>query len=717
METVFALDIGTRVVIGLIMKKTDNGYEIIASARTEHQQRAMYDGQVHDVEEVAKAVRKIKNELELKTKCTLKKVAAAAAGRALRTETASVVREEFFPVHWEQEEVLALEMEAVQKAMKKLDTTNKENGNSFYCVGYNTIQQFLEDEPIGSLLGQRGRKAELSVIATFLPRTVVDGLLAVLDRVNLEMESLNLEPIAAGQVAIPADMRRLNLALVDIGAGTADIALTKDGSYFSYGMVPIAGDEVTETICSYYLLDFQEGERVKRELAEKTEIVINNFFGEKTTVPHEEVLELIRPTVQNMAEKISREIMRLNKRLPQAVILIGGGSLTPLLKDYLSEIMELPLSRIGIQIRERLSNVFGEVSMTGSDVITPIGIGIAALEGKGLHYYTVKVNDVSVPIVELQMSSVAEALLAAGIQPRCFLGRPGSALIVEVNGEMKVIKGGMGTPAKLFVNGQPASLDQKLHPGDCIKFIPGKPGKDAQAQIKDIFPIPDDKKIYWNGQEELFSPKIWMNEKSAQPSDWLEDGCRITIEPNDTLERLLSGKGLSLNNKKIEISINGRKKEIAEQFEVKINGEKVTENCIINNKDRIDFIVKKTTVKDLNLHAEPMNFLVNGKEFLLPPRDLKVYHKGKELNDSDAIEDGMELRIYGFSKKPILSELFPYLSLTENIQPGAKLQMSVNGKKAEFTTELNPGDRIIVRWLPEKEENPVYRGLSLGEEG
>ena len=70
------------------------------------------------------------------------------------------------------------------------------------------------------------------------------------------MDALTLEPIAAINVLIPPSMRRLNVALVDIGAGTSDIAITDLSTVMAYGMVPIAGDEVTEAISDQYLLDF-----------------------------------------------------------------------------------------------------------------------------------------------------------------------------------------------------------------------------------------------------------------------------------------------------------------------------------------------------------------------------------------------------------------------------------------------------------------------------
>lgn len=112
--------------------------------------------------------------------------------------------------------------------------------------------------------------------------------------------------------------------------------------------------------------------------------------------------------------------MDLNGKPPQALILIGGGSLTPNLVDCIAEKLQLSKARVGIQIRERLTQITGDSSLKGADVITPIGIGITALEDKGLKYYTVGVNEKSVPIFETHLATVAEALLAAGLDPRFF---------------------------------------------------------------------------------------------------------------------------------------------------------------------------------------------------------------------------------------------------------------------------------------------------------
>jgi cell division ATPase FtsA len=98
----------------------------------------------------------------------------------------------------------------------------------------------------------------VEVLATFLPRVVVESLYAVVARAGLEVASLTLEPIAAMNVSIYSSLRLLNLALVDIGAGTSDIALTKDGTVFAFAMASVAGDEITEKIAEVLLLDFEQ---------------------------------------------------------------------------------------------------------------------------------------------------------------------------------------------------------------------------------------------------------------------------------------------------------------------------------------------------------------------------------------------------------------------------------------------------------------------------
>ena len=85
-ELIFALDIGTRSIIGVAGRVVDERLEVLAIEKEEHGKRAMLDGQIEDIAQVAKVARSVTDRMEAKLDCVLRRVSVAAAGRALRTE-------------------------------------------------------------------------------------------------------------------------------------------------------------------------------------------------------------------------------------------------------------------------------------------------------------------------------------------------------------------------------------------------------------------------------------------------------------------------------------------------------------------------------------------------------------------------------------------------------------------------------------------------------
>src|SRR5699024_9802464 len=235
------------------------------------------DGQIHDVVAVARIVKDVKEALEHRHG-PLHEVSVAAAGRALKTvsETQSMALSQ--PIT-NQEQIKFLELDAVQKAQTSVaNAINVHNYDNYYCVGYSVLKYTLDGTVIGSLIDQNGGHATVEIIATFLPKVVVESLIATLKRANLAMKALTLEPIAAIQVLIPESMRRLNVALIDIGAGTSDIALTKQGTIAAFGMVPVAGDEITEAVSDHYLLHLLQAEETKRQIVNHGEATVNDIL-------------------------------------------------------------------------------------------------------------------------------------------------------------------------------------------------------------------------------------------------------------------------------------------------------------------------------------------------------------------------------------------------------------------------------------------------------
>ena len=261
---VFGLDIGTRSIVGTVGYKTDEReFIVVAQYVAEHETRAMVDGQIHDIGRVAKTIRKVKEALETQIAQPLSEVCIAAAGRVLKTVTTTATYE--FPEERvvTGEDVHTLELLGVERAQDILKEMN-DTKYQFYCVGYSVMHYYLNGEQMARLESHKAKEIGEELIVTFLPEDVVDGLYAAVELADLTVANMTLEPIAARiNIAMPENFGLLNIALVDIGAGTSDISVTKDGSVIAYGMIPLAGDEITELIVQQYLVDFQTAETIK----------------------------------------------------------------------------------------------------------------------------------------------------------------------------------------------------------------------------------------------------------------------------------------------------------------------------------------------------------------------------------------------------------------------------------------------------------------------
>ncbi len=358
-DLIFALDIGTRTVIGIVGLYEKECFRVVAAEICEHRSRAMLDGQIHDIEKVAEVITQVKERLEKILGVTLTKVAIAAAGRVLKTSQTKLEYDIEQGREITSEIVGSLEVDAIQNAQFKLDNEiSNEEKMTFYCVGYSVVNYFLNGYVISSLVGHKGKKIGVEVLATFLPHVVVDSLYTVMSKVGLEVISLTLEPIAAINVTIPKDLRLLNLVLVDIGAGTSDIALTRDGSVVAYGMVPIAGDEITEKIAQEFLVDFNTAEKIKISISSGTEIIkYTDILGNKYEITHQKAIEIIEPAIDFLAASICDKILEFNQKAPNAVFLIGGGSQIPGLTNRIAEGLGLPDNRVAVRGRDVIQNI------------------------------------------------------------------------------------------------------------------------------------------------------------------------------------------------------------------------------------------------------------------------------------------------------------------------------------------------------------------------
>jgi cell division ATPase FtsA len=705
---ILALDIGTRNIVGLLLEKTAQSYRIRAAEIYEHQDRVMFDGQVHDVAKVAAGVRKVKQALERRTKSTLTHAAVAAAGRALVTTQGEARREQSAAQEITPADVRVLELEAVRAAQ---DSLRLEHGNAsatdYLCVGYSASEYILEGAPIANLEGQFGREIGIKVVATFLPRVVVDSLFAVLRRADLAPVSLTMEPIAALEVSIPAGMRQLNLALVDIGAGTSDIALVRRGSIFAYAMVPVAGDEITDALCEHYLLDFAAGEAVKRQLSTEDKVSFVDILGQEHELEKETILKALAPSIERLASQVAAEILKLNGRPPDAVLLVGGGSLTPTLPQALAGALELPENRVGLRSRESITNVTGQTrKISGPQAVTPIGIGVTAFSERPFQFLEVTVNNERVFLWQLSGQTVAAALLAAGTPWKRLFGRPGLGLTVEVNGKTRLIPGEPGRGATIMVNGKKADLDTPLTAGAVVDFAPGKNGRDASITVAEL--IENRRTYILNGTETLFPPAITINGNPATLTDSVPDRARVEILWERSVREVLLSAGLlphQLQEEDIPYYLGGRQYVLHfAPLTITLNARAAQLDSMVRPGDRVQFELQTTgptvgtALKDHVTLTPPLTVTVNGQALTLPGSGATVLVNGRPAKLDDPIPRGAEIALLPGRSTAILSDLFTVVDMRKEARPGATFRIIVNGEPGDFTTPLHQGDEVTLTW-------------------
>lgn len=485
-EVIFSLDIGTKSVVGIIGKYEEDKFKILDYEILKHPSRAMYDGQIHDVQKVSNTCNRVKSSLEERLGFKLKKVSIAAAGRALKTVTV-VVQKEVDPLNKINRAVVtSLEIEGVQKAEEILNNERKDTSLKYYCVGHTVKNYLLDDNIMSSLIDHKGNEIGAEIIATFLPYVVVDSLYTVMSKIDLEVESLTLEPIAAINVAIAENLRLLNMALVDIGAGTSDIAITKDGNIVAYAMVSKAGDEITEVLAKEFLLDFNSAEELKIQLNKKDNHTFSDIVGIEYTLTTEEIMDKIKESVQNLAENIGENILKYNKKAPSAVFCIGGGSQIPNLTQYLAQKLEIKPERVVVRGTEILQGIdvnFKELS--GPEFITPIGIGTI---GENIYKDMLKVsfNNESVELFKTKNLKISDVLIKVGFSPSKLISKRGDSINIICNNEDYELKGDLGQSAVIYLNNQLASIDTEISYGDCIVVQEATKGKQPIVTLKDF---------------------------------------------------------------------------------------------------------------------------------------------------------------------------------------------------------------------------------------
>lgn len=530
-QLVFGLDIGTRSIVGTVGYRVGDKFHVVAQSVREHQTRAMLDGQIHDIYKVGGTIKEVKAELEESVGRTLKDVCIAAAGRVLQTVNIRVDQELENEREITGEDIYALDSMGVERAYQEF-LENNDLDMKFYCVGYSVVRYYMNGYTIGNLEGHKAKTIGADLIATFLPEDVVDGLYKAVGVAGLDVVNLTLEPIAAIQVAIPEMYRMLNIALVDVGAGTSDISVTKDGSIIAYGMIPIAGDALTEVVAKHCLVDFGTAEQIKRDAGEKDVIEYKDIMGLPQTITAEEVGNVASEVIDNMTSQVADKIRELNgDKSVSAVFVVGGGGKLPGYTQALATKLDIQKERVAVRGEEVMQGIefLEESARRDSLMVTPIGICLSFYEQSN-NFIFVYFNDQRVKIYDNSKAAVVDAAMQAEFSSDGLFPKRGKELNFAVNGKARIARGEFGEAARISVNGTEADIYTQIHANDQIRVIESTAGEAARMTL---------------GQLPEFGTKMWVevNEKKVDLPKFASvngelQSAYYEIQENDEIEIL-----------------------------------------------------------------------------------------------------------------------------------------------------------------------------------
>ena len=739
MNNVFGLDIGTRNVVGTVGYQTDDKeFVVTAQYVREHETRAMLDGQIHDIGRVAKTIKEVKDELEKQTGQPLEEVCIAAAGRVLKTVTTHVEYEYAQESVVTGEDVHTLDLLGIEKAQEALKEVN-DTSYKFYCVGYSTVKFFLNDEVFISLEGHKANKIGEDIIVTFLPEDVVDGLYAAVGQAGLSVANMTLEPIAAINVAIPENYRMLNIALVDVGAGTSDISITRDGSIIAYGMIPHAGDELTEVIVQHFLVDFNMAESIKLQSTTSDTVTYKDIMSIEHTIPAQDVWDVAAPVVDNIAQEVSAKIRELNgDKTVSACFVVGGGGKIHGFTEKLAEDLDLPEERVALRGEEVLGDVTFEQEDIKKDplLVTPIGICLNYYDQRN-NFIMVRFNGERIKLYDNNRLTIVDAALQAGFSNDELFPKRGTPINFTVNGVARLVRGEAGEGAVVTMNGKPASINTPLEPNSEIVIEPSKAGEAAVYKISQLDEYNHSVITFVINGRKVSCPRFVQVNGRLEPEDYsIRENDVIETRNYYTVRQIAQFMDLVIDTDQM-IFVNNEEADldtlVYENFSVEWKTDEYGVARIDNNNyndtqesdsddasvlaeqdansTESDNTVTRTSEQMMNqvldeLHDEfakeaeasavPENELPENE---LPKNDIQeeIHEENSSENTVTVIVNGEPVELSG-KDTYIFVDIFTHISFDLQAGKGRAIATVINGRDAQFSEELHEGDKIELYW-------------------
>ena len=692
---IFGLDIGTRSIVGTVGYREQERFHVVAMAVRYHDTRSMIDGQIHDIAKVSQDIIEVKQQLEKQLGGRkLHDVCIAAAGRVLKTAIGHGEYEFSENTVITQEYIHSIDLIGVEQAHNEIlqELNESHETTKYFCVGYTIVKYFLNNYEITNLEGHKGTKIAADVLATFLPEEVVDSLYAAVEQAGLYVTNLTLEPIAAMTVAIPEQYRLLNIALIDIGAGTSDICITKDGSVIAYGMIPAAGDELTEALVKKYLIDFQTAEKLKTVSARRKSVTYKDIMGISHKITPVEIYQTTEEVKETISKKIADKIIELNGGTSvSAVFVVGGGGKLPGFTDTLAVNLNLPAERVALRGEEVMNTIDFQVEGIKKDplYVTPIGICLNFFDQKN-NFIFVNVNGERVKLYNNDKLTIFDAAVQYGIPNEDIFPKRGEDITFKINEKTRIVRGYSGEAAVISQNGKNVGMNAVIEANDNIRIQPSTKGKSAEIELSTLPEYAGMLTFRVNGNDVSCPKFATVNGKFASSMYQIQDGDEVCMRNYYTVGQLRTFMDLTTDfYAYVNHQIAEEDEKIYENFEVEFVTRK-EETPIIPDDEIVETVEEEAadvekaadkaekTVPEQKMISQPHMMPGTKREITVIVNKTPVTLRGKES--------------YTFVD---ILDFYPFDLTTMR---GKRLVTNVNGTHAEFIQPIDEGAVIDIYW-------------------
>ncbi len=343
---IVGLDIGTSKVVAIVGEiGPEGGIEVVGIGS--HPSKGMKKGVVVNIESTVQSIQRAVEEAELMAGCQIHSVYVGIAGSHIRSLNSHGI------VAIKDKEVQPQDLERVIDAAQAVAIPADQK------VLHILPQEYVIDsqEGIKEPLGMSGVRLEAKVHLVTCAVNAAQNIEKCIRRCGLDVEEIILEQLASSYSVLTEDERELGVCLVDIGGGTTDIAIFTEGSIRHTGVIPIAGDQVTNDIAMALRTPTQHAEEIKikyacalTQLAGADETIKVPSVGDRPPrdLSRQSLAEVVEPRYDELFTLVQAELRRsgYEDMVPAGVVLTGGTSKMEGVMELAEEIFHMPV-RVG----------------------------------------------------------------------------------------------------------------------------------------------------------------------------------------------------------------------------------------------------------------------------------------------------------------------------------------------------------------------------------